>query len=145
MNCMLKKTIIYSMLGLMQVGMFSSVAAAAPVSLYNNDSQQISYLSRGHGPDRDHRRGPGRDDRRDHDRRERERREQERREQERRRIHNERKRIENERHEREMRRRAHESRKEWRERQEREKQRHDREMRTIAALLIGIAIGSANN
>lgn len=145
MNCMLKKTIIYSMLGLMQVGMFSSVAAATPVSLYNNDSQQISYLSRGHGPDRDHRRGPGRDDRRDHDRRERERREQERREQERRRIHNERKRIENERHEREMRRRAHESRKEWRERQEREKQRHDREMRTIAALLIGIAIGSANN
>lgn len=145
MNCMLKKTIIYSMLGLMQVGMFSSVAAAAPVSLYNNDSQQISYLSRGHGPDRDHRRGPGHDDRRDHDRRERERREQERREQERRRIHNERKRIENERHEREMRRRAHESRKEWRERQEREKQRHDREMRTIAALLIGIAIGSANN
>ncbi|SCM81715.1 conserved exported hypothetical protein [uncultured Sporomusa sp.] len=145
MNCMLKKTIIYSMLGLMQVGMFSSVAAAAPVSLYNDNSQQISYLSRGHGPDRDHRRGPGRDDRRDHDRRERERREQERREQERRRIHNERKRIENERHEREMRRRAHESRKEWRERQEREKQRHDREMRTIAALLIGIAIGSANN
>ena len=144
MNGMLKKAIIYSMLGLMQVGMFSSVAAAAPASLYNDDSQQISYLSRGHGPDRDHRRGPGRDDRRDHDRRERERREQERREQERRRIHNERKRIENERHEREMRRRPHESHREWRERQEREKQRHDRELRTIAALLIGIAIGSAN-
>lgn len=132
MNCMLKKAVIYSMLGLMQVGMFSSVAAAAPVSLYNDDSQQISYLSRGHGP--------GHDNRRDHDRRERERREQERR-----RIHNERKRIENERHEREMRRRPHESRKEWRERQEREKRRHDRELRTIAALLIGIAIGSANN
>ena len=143
MNCMLKKAIIYSMLGLMQVGMFSSVAAAAPGSLYNDDSQQISYLSRGHGPDRDHRRGPGRDDRRDHDRRERERREQERREHERRRIHDDRKRIENERLEREMRRRPHESRKEWRERQEREKQRHDRELRTIAALLIGIAIGSA--
>jgi arylamine N-acetyltransferase len=61
------------------------------------------------------------------------------------REHDERLRKENERHEREMRRRAHEDEKEWHERQEREKERHDRELREIAALLIGIVIGSASN
>ncbi|SDF52522.1 hypothetical protein [Sporomusa acidovorans] len=111
-----KKAIIYSMLGLMQVGMFSSVAAAAPGPLHNDGSQRIAYLDR--------------DDRHDNDRR---------------RDHDERMRKENERHEREMKRRSHESEREWRERQERENERHDRELREIAALLIGIAIGSGSN
>ena len=58
----------------------------------------------------------------------------------------ERERVENERHERELQRREQE--REWRERQEqerRDKERHDREKRSIAALLIGIAIGAAAN
>ena len=52
---------------------------------------------------------------------------------------------EQDRHEREMQRREHESEREWHERQEREKERHEREMQSIAALLIGIAIGAASN
>lgn len=117
MNGLVKKTIIYSMVGIMQVGMFSSVAAAAPGPMHNNGAQRIAYL-----------------DRHDHDRGN-----------ERKRQHDERKRVENERHEREMKRRPHESRREWRERQEREKERHDKELRIIAALLIGIAIGSGSS
>jgi len=46
MKIVAKKVIIYSMLGLMQIGMFSSVAAAAPVSLHNSDPQQIVQLDR---------------------------------------------------------------------------------------------------
>jgi membrane protein involved in colicin uptake len=61
------------------------------------------------------------------------------------REHDDRLRKENQRHDREMRRRAHESEREWHQRQERERERHDRELRDIAALLIGIAIGSASN
>lgn len=119
MKIAMKKLVVYSMLGLLQVGMFSSVAAAAPGPLHNNGSQRIAHL-----------------DRNDHDHK---------REQERRREHDERKRQENERHEREMKRRPHESHREWKERQEREKERHDKALREIAALLIGIAIGSASN
>ncbi|TWH48471.1 hypothetical protein [Sporomusa sp. KB1] len=111
-----KKVIIYSMLGLLQVGMLSSVAAAASGPLHNDGSQRIAYLDR--------------DDRRDDDRQ---------------RQHDERKRQENERHEREMKRRPHEGEREWRERQEREKDRHDRALRSVAALLIGIAIGSGSS
>jgi len=111
-----KRAIVYSMLGLLQVGMFSSVAAAAPGPLHNDGSQRIAYL------DRDDRR----DDDRQHD-------------------HDERKRQENERHEREMKRRPHEGEREWRERQEREKDRHDQNLRQIAALLIGIAIGAGSS
>lgn len=117
MKIVAKKGIIYSMLALMPVSMFPSVAAAAPAQF--DSSQQIVQLDR-----HDHH------DRRDNDRR---------------RIHDERMRRENDRHEREMRRRHNEGRREWRERQERERERHDRELRTIAALLIGIAIGSASN
>ena len=122
-----KKAVIYSMVGLMQVGLFASVAEAAMFN--NSSSQQVVQLDSRNGRDHD------RD--RDNDRR--------RHEKERRRIHDERKRVENERHEREMKRRPHESRREWRERQERERERHDRELRIIAALLIGIAIGSGSS
>ncbi|MBP2660571.1 MAG: hypothetical protein H6Q69_3603 [Firmicutes bacterium] len=44
-----------------------------------------------------------------------------------------------------MRRHDHESKREWHDRQEREKKRHNNALREIAALLIGIAIGSSNN
>ena len=118
MKMEMKKIVVYSMLGLLQVGMFSSVAAAAPGPLHNDGSQRIAYL-----------------DRNDHDRN---------RDQDRRRNHDERKRQENERHEREMKRRPHESNRDWKERQEREKDRHNQALREIAALLIGIAIGSGS-
>lgn len=121
MNGLVKKTIIYSMVGIMQVGLFASAAEAAAFN--NNGSGQMVEL---------------RSDRHDRDN------ERRRYQDERRRLHDERRRIENERHEREMRRRPHETRREWRERQEREKRRHDREMREIAALLIGIIIGSSS-
>ncbi|SFL99838.1 hypothetical protein [Pelosinus propionicus] len=61
------------------------------------------------------------------------------------REHDRREREENERHNREMQRRDHESERDWHERQEREKKRHNNALREIAALLIGIAIGSSNN
>ncbi|WP_094603590.1 hypothetical protein SPSIL_054370 [Sporomusa silvacetica DSM 10669] len=119
MKIVSKKVIIYSMLGIMQVGMVSSVAAAAPGPLLNSDSQQIVQLDR---YDRHYDRDNAR-----------------------RRHHDERMRRENERHEREMRRRHHESERAWRERQRREDEHHDRALRDIAAILIGIAIGSASN
>jgi len=60
----------------------------------------------------------------------------------RRRQHDERKQQENERHEREMQRRRGESERDWHERQRHERERHENALREIAALLIGIAIGS---
>ena len=118
MKLVAKKVVIYSMLGLMQAGMFSSVAAAAPGPLHNNGFNRIAFLDR--------------DDRHDHDN-------------DRQHRYEERKREENERHEREMRRRSHESEREWHERQEREKERHNQALHEIAALLIGIAIGSGSS
>ncbi|SDD91543.1 hypothetical protein [Sporomusa acidovorans] len=115
MRGLVKKTIIYSMIGIMQSGLFAVVAEASP---FNAGGQQVVQLDR-HD--------------RYHDR------------EERRREHDRRMRWERERHEREMRRRHHESERAWRERQARERDRHDRELRTIAALLIGIAIGSSSS
>lgn len=113
MNSLVKKTIIYSMVGIMQSGLFAVVAEASP---FNAGEQQIVQLDR---DDWHH--------------------------EERRRDHDERLRRENERHEREMRRRHHEREREWHERQERERERHDHELSEIAALLIGIAIGSSSS
>ena len=111
-----RKTIIYSLVGLLQVGMFSSVAAAFAHIPDNNGWQQVVQL---HSHDRHG------DDARQ-------------------RAHDEKLRRERERHEREMERRHYESEREWRERQRHEDDRHDRELRDIAALLIGIAIGSGS-
>lgn len=112
MKCIMKKTVIYVMVGIMPTGMLATVAEASPV--FNNDnSRQIVQLDR-------------------HDRHD----------NERRREHDERLRRENERHEREMRRHHHESEREWRERQRHERERHERELRIIAAILIGIAIAN---
>lgn len=117
MNELIKKTIVYSMVGIMQVGLFAVVAEASP--LYNDGSQQIIQL------DRHDRHGYS-----DHERR---------------RLHDERMRRENERHEREMRRRHHESEREWRHRQRHENERHERALRDIAAILIGIVIGRSSD
>lgn len=118
MKMVAKKVILYTMVGLLQVGLFSSVAAAASGPIHNDNSPRLAHFDRDDRHDRD-------DDKK--------------------RKYEERKREENERHEREMKRRPHESEREWRERQKQEKERHDRALREIAALIIGIAIGSANN
>jgi hypothetical protein len=117
MKILAQKTLIYSMIGLMQVGLFASIAEAA--TFHNNSSQQVVQFNSRHDRDRD-------------------------RDQDRQREHDKRLRKENERHEREMRRRPHERERDWHERQERERERHDRELRDIAALLIGIVIGSSS-
>ena len=112
-----KKVVTYSLLGLMQIGIFATATAAEASPFYNHSQRPIQLDDR-------------RDSHRDDDRRQ---------------EHDRRVREENERHEKEMRRKPHESEREWRERQEREKERHDQTLREIAALLIGFAIGSANN
>ncbi|GBG57053.1 hypothetical protein SPFL3102_03511 [Sporomusaceae bacterium FL31] len=116
MNKVTKKIITYSMLGLMQVGIFATAVEASP--RYNNNPPNTIQF----------------DDRRDNHRDD----------NDRRREHDDRRREENERHEREMKRRPHESDREWHARQERERERHEQALREIAALLIGIAIGSNN-
>lgn len=119
MKHLAKKTVIYTLVAILQSGMFAAVAEAAPN--YNSPQQIVELGRRDHHNYRDHR------------------------EYERRREHDRRMRLERERHEREMRRRHHESEREWHWRRERERERHDREMRDIAAILIGIVIGSASN
>ena len=134
MNSLVKKVIIYSMVGIMPIGFGASVIEASPRDKDQPNKQR--YEDRGHDRNRE------KEQREQRERREREQREQrERRERER----DERTRKENERHEREMRRRHHESEREWHKRQERERERHNRELRDIAAILIGIVIGSSNN
>lgn len=109
-----KKTIIYSLVGIMQIGFAVAVTEASPLHTANWQQQTIR-MDRPHGGDSDRQR--------EHDRRERE---------------------ENDRHEREMKRRPHESDREWHERQEREKERHEQALREIAAFLIGVVVGQSN-
>ncbi len=106
MKSMAKKMVVFTMVGIMQIGFGASVMEASPLHDYYPPVQSYD------GHDRDHM------ERERHERMERER--------------HERERIENERHEREMRRRDHESRREWRERQRIENERHDEAMRRIA-------------
>ncbi|VBB06932.1 Hypothetical protein LUCI_2174 [Lucifera butyrica] len=114
MKSIVKKLVIYSMAGIMQISFGAGIASASPIFI---GPQQIVRLDEGpHNRDNDRQR--------EHDRRMQE---------------------ENERHEREMQRRRGESDREWHERQERERHRHDEALNQIAALLIGIAIGSSNN
>lgn len=114
MNSITKKIVIYSMVGMMHVGLGATVIEASP--LYNEGPQRIVQLAARHHHD-----------------------------DERQREHDERQRQENRRHEEEMRRHDRESEQEWHDRQERENQRHEDELRDIAAILIGIAIGSTGN
>lgn len=117
-----KKLVAFSMIGLFQTGLGASIIEASPL-IQNFPPAHQQYDNRDNGD---------RSDRHD-DRKERER------------EHDKRLREENERHEKEMKRHRHESEREWHERQQRENERHDRELGNIAALLIGIAIGSASN
>jgi flagellar biosynthesis GTPase FlhF len=116
MKNIVKKIMVYSLAGIMQVGLGSAVVAASP--LYNDSPQRIVQL----------------DDRYDHDRHDEERHRQV-----------ERRREENERHEREMRRRNHESEREWHERQRQENERHDNTIHEIEAGILGFILGSVSN
>lgn len=109
-----KKIMIFSMVGMMQVGFGAAVLEASP--LHTENSYRFIQFDDRHDDD---------DQWRQHE-------------------HDERLRRENERHRHEMERREHESRREWRERQERERQQHEDNLREIEALLIGIAIGASN-
>ncbi len=116
MNNVTKKIMIYSLVGMMQLGFAVTVTEASP--FHGEGSRRIQADDRGHRHDEQN---------------------------ERKRQHDERKREEKERHEREMRRRPHESEHEWHERQARESERHEEALHDIAMLLIGVAIGAAGN
>lgn len=108
-----KKIVIYSMVGLLQIGLGASVIEASP----RHD-------------DKDHQRY---EQRKEHNRRI----EEEKRRQEREwRIQEE-----NRRHEEAMRRHHHESEREWHERQERERERHENTVHEIEAGMLGILVG----
>ncbi len=114
MKCISKKIVIYSMIGIMQIGFGASVIEASPLQSDPSPMQQGFFRPSGPGPDHHDR------NRYERDRHERERYERDRRE-----------RIENDRHEREMRRRPHETKKQWHERQKRENERHQIELYKI--------------
>ena len=113
MNGAMKKVVVYSLAGLLQLGLATGVAAAA---------------ERGHD-DRDHN-GPGY---RDHQRGEEQRRYEDR-------EREQRHRAEMARHEREMQRRQWESERAWHERQERENERHEQALRDIGFAAVVLAI-----
>jgi len=102
MKSIVKKIAIFSMVGMMQVGLGISAIEASP--LHDNPAPvQQQY---------DREQGPQKGDRFEHGPQERER-------------------IENERHEQEMKRRPHETRQHWHERQKQENERHERELHEI--------------
>lgn len=103
MKNVVKKVVIFSMVGMMQIGFGASVIEASPLHIGSSDIQQLNRHDR---------------NRYEHERRERHR--------------HERQRMERERHEREMRRHRHESYHEWRERQRAEERRHQENERRIA-------------
>ena len=103
MKNIVKKIAIFSMIGMMQIGLGTSVLEASPLHNRIPSMQQ-----------QDDRHERGQDEQHPEQGR------------------HERERIEKERHEREMERRHHESDREWRERQQREQQRHEENMRRIA-------------
>jgi len=105
MKFVVKKIAIFSMVGMMQIGLGTSLIEASPLH-----SEPFPQQLNRHDRDRDQYR--------DHDRHERHR--------------HERERIENERHERAMERRHHESYREWRERQRHERRRYEENQRRIA-------------
>ena len=123
MNNMAKKMMIYSLAGIMQVGLGVTTATVIEASPFHNDGAQIIQLDRDgyHDYERE----------REHERREHER--------------AERRREEDRRHEREMRRHDRESEREWHERQREENERHDNTMNEIGAGILGFILGSANN
>jgi len=103
MKNIVKKIVVFSMVGVLQIGFGASVIEASPLHIGSENMQQL---------DDRHDRDRGRYER-EHNRHERER-------------------IENERHERAMRRHHDESYREWRERQRHEDRRHEENLRRIA-------------
>jgi membrane protein involved in colicin uptake len=97
-----KKAVIYSMIGIIQLGLGASVIEASP--LHNDFTIPQQYNSQ------DQNRHESRDN--DQDRQERVR-------------------AENKKHEQEMKQRPNENKKHWNERQKQEKERHDKELRNI--------------
>lgn len=113
MNSLLKKVVVYSVIGALQVGVYIGTTEASPKH-HDRQDNNSRY---------------GREHREQEERaRENHRREQQAREQ--------RAREEHDRHERELNRRHHETEREWHERQEREKEHHEEVMRTIGGLAI---------
>ena len=122
MKKLAKKILVYSLAGIMQVGLGVTTATVIEASpIYNDGPQRIVQLDERDYHDHERER--------DHERRQRE--------------HDERQREENRRHEREMRRHDHESEREWHERQREENERHDNTMHEIEAGILGFIIGSA--
>jgi hypothetical protein len=115
MKSIVKKGIICSMLGIMQLGMGASVIEASP--LHTEYSMQRL--------DREDRHDEYRHDEYRHDRE---------------RHRHERERIERERHEHEMRRREREDEREWRERQRHERNRHEENQRRIAHDILNLIL-----
>lgn len=107
MRNMIKKFIIYSLVGILQFGLVAGIAEASPRN--DRQHQRVEQSDR-------HRQNQ----QRLHDQRERERRHQE----------------ENSRHEREMQRRDHESDRAWRDRQHYESERHDQALKEIGVAVL---------
>jgi len=103
MKNIVKKVTIFSMIGMMQIGLGTSVIEASP--LYNEPAP-AQQLDDRHNQDQDQER---------HER-----------------HRHERERIERERHDHEMKRRPHEDEREWHERQRCENERHEENLRRIA-------------
>ncbi len=116
MRSLTERIMIYSMVGMMQLGLGATVGATViEASAFNNDGSQIVQLDSGDYPDNQQN------------------------------NHDQRQRQENDRHQREMRRRDHESDRDWHNRQARENQQHDNTMNEIGAGLLGFVVGSAIN
>lgn len=108
-----KSLVALAMVGIMQVGFSAAVSEASPKHFHKNGHERVQFDDRHHGHD---------DAQREHD---------------------ERMRKENERHEREMQRRHNEDERHWEERKRAEEEHHQHEVDQIAALLIGVALGSS--
>jgi len=102
MKNIIKKIAIFSMVGMMQLGLGISAIEASP--LHDNSAPMQQQYNREQGPQEGKRFEHGAQ---------------------------ERERAENERHEREMKRRPHETRKQWHERQIHENERHERALHEI--------------
>lgn len=116
MNSIVKKVVVFSLIGVMQVGIGMSITEA---SSRHNDKHHSKHNGKHHEQRYDRHRDH------DHDR-------------------EYRIKIERERHEREMRRHDHESDWQYNERMEREKEHHEEVMRTLGALAI-LAVVLDNN
>ena len=137
MNSVSKKLLVFTMVGMMQLGLGTSLVAAAPHGpgggpQYQQDEQQWTDMQQREGErhDREKMRRHNEDDRAWHDRQQ----------QEDRRHKEEMRRIEDDRFNWAMQRRDNEDERAWHERQQREKDRHDRMARDIAHLMLDIIL-----